>query len=577
MNILYGLYTADEGEIEIRGKKADIQEPNDAIGLGIGMVHQHFQLVPVFTVAENIVMGAEPTRPSFSTRTLGMAGGAAALLFLIGGFFALNNVLEWALAALAGGAAVAGILALVMVLGWLTRFGFRLYFPITALGGAALLAAGSLILGGTGQVPFFVFVALLFAAASFPAVRVITTAIYRRAAAARIRELSEQYGLAVDPDEVVENIPVGVQQRVEIIKTLYREAQILILDEPTAVLTPQETEELFEIMRSLTDQGKSIMFITHKLKEVMAIADRVIVLRDGRLVGETTPSETSLEELAEMMVGREVDLVVDKGPASPGEVVLEVDGLTAEDARGHPVVRGVDLFVRAGEILGVAGVQGNGQTELVEVLTGLHPATSGRVRILGQDVTNASPRRITELGVAHVPEDRQRDGLVMTFPIFDNVVLSTYYLEPYAEGPVIQFDEVYEYADRVVKEFDVRTPSIILPAQTLSGGNQQKLIVAREFSRPIKLMIAAQPTRGLDVGSIEYIHSQIIQKRDNGVAVLLVSVELDEIMALSDRIAVMYEGRIVGTADADKITREELGLMMAGARLEEEKGEVIGG
>ncbi len=576
MNILYGLYTPDEGEIEIRGNKADIQEPNDAIGLGIGMVHQHFQLVPVFTVAENIVMGAEPTRPSFSTRALGMAGGGAALVFLIGGFFALNNVLEWALAALAGGAAVAGILALVMVLGWLTRFGFRLYFPITALGGAALLAAGSLILGSTGQVLFLVFVALLFAAASFPAVRVITTAIYRRAAAARIRELSEQYGLAVDPDEVVENIPVGVQQRVEIIKTLYREAQILILDEPTAVLTPQETEELFEIMRSLTDQGKSIMFITHKLKEVMAIADRVIVLRDGRLVGETTPSETSLEELAEMMVGREVDLVVNKGPASPGEVVLEVDGLTAEDARGHPVVRGVDLFVRAGEILGVAGVQGNGQTELVEVLTGLHSATSGSVRILGQDVTNASPRRITELGVAHVPEDRQRDGLVMTFPIFDNVVLSTYYLEPYAEGPVIQFDEVYEYADRVVKEFDVRTPSIILPAQTLSGGNQQKLIVAREFSRPIKLMIAAQPTRGLDVGSIEYIHSQIIQKRDNGVAVLLVSVELDEIMALSDRIAVMYEGRIVGTVDADKITREELGLMMAGARLEEEKGEVIG-
>jgi len=418
--------------------------------------------------------------------------------------------------------------------------------------------------------------ALLFAAASYPALEVLTTAVYRRAAVRRIQELSEQYGLAVDPNALVENIPVGVQQRVEIIKTLYREAQILILDEPTAVLTPQETEELFEIMRSLTDQGKSIMFITHKLKEVMAIADRVIVLRDGRLVGETTPPETSLEALAEMMVGREVDLVVDKGPASPGEVVLEVQDLRAEDLRGHPVLRGVDLFVRAGEILGVAGVQGNGQTELVEVLTGLHPAASGSLRILGQDVTNASPRRITELGVAHVPEDRQQDGLVMTFPIFDNVVLSTYYLEPYAEGPVIQFEEVYEYADRVVEEFDVRTPSIILPAQTLSGGNQQKLIVAREFSRPIKLMIAAQPTRGLDVGSIEYIHSQIVQKRDNGVAVLLVSVELDEIMALSDRIVVMYEGKIVGTVDADKVTREELGLMMAGARLEEEMGEVTG-
>jgi len=272
-----------------------------------------------------------------------------------------------------------------------------------------------------------------------------------------------------------------------------------------------------------------------------------------------------------------VDLVVDKGPASPGEVVLEVEDLRAQDLRGYPVLRGVDLFARAGEILGVAGVQGNGQTELVEVLTGLHHAAGGSVRILGQDVTNAPPRRITELGVAHVPEDRQQDGLVMTFPIFDNVVLSTYYLEPYAEGPVVQFEEVYEYADRVVREFDVRTPSITLPAQTLSGGNQQKLIVAREFSRPIRLLIAAQPTRGLDVGSIEYIHRQLIKKRDDGVAVLLVSAELDEIMAVSDRIAVMFEGRMVGTVDADKVTREELGLMMAGARLEEEKEDAAGG
>ncbi|MGB9301026.1 MAG: ATP-binding cassette domain-containing protein, partial [Anaerolineae bacterium] len=313
------------------------------------------------------------------------------------------------------------------------------------------------------------------------------------------------------------------------------------------------------------------------LKEVMAISDRVIVLRDGRLVGERKPADTSLEELAEMMVGREVNLVVDKGPASPDEVVLEVTGLTGQDVRHQTVLRGIDLFVRAGEILGVAGVQGNGQTELVEVLTGLRPATGGVVRILGEDVTDATPRRITELGVAHVPEDRQQDGLVLTFPIFDNMVLSTYYLEPYAKGRVIQFEEVYEYADRAVEEFDVRTPSIILPAQTLSGGNQQKLIVAREFSRPIKLMIAAQPTRGLDVGSIEYIHRQIVRKRDSGVAVLLVSVELDEIMALSDRIAVMYEGRIVGTVDADKVSREELGLMMAGARVREEKGEVAVG
>jgi ABC-type uncharacterized transport system ATPase subunit len=569
MNILYGLYTPDEGEIEIRGQKVEIEDPNDAISHGIGMVHQHFQLVPVFTVAENIVVGTEPTMPSFSWRTLGLAGAAAAVLFFLGGIFALGNPAQWLLGAAVGGAAVAGLLALFLLLGRLTGLGFRFYFPTIALVSCAVLVASGLWRGALGQMLLFVLPAIIFSAASYPALRVVLTALDSTKAAQRIRELSDQYGLAVDPDAVVENIPVGVQQRVEILKTLYREADILILDEPTAVLTPQETEELFEIMRSLTDQGKSIIFITHKLKEVMAIADRVIVLRDGQLVGETTPAETTLEQLAQMMVGREVELVVEKGPASPGEVVLEVTGLTGLDARQQTVLRGVDLFVRAGEILGVAGVQGNGQTEMVEVLTGLRPATGGTVRILGEDVTNVTPRRITELGVAHVPEDRQRDGLVLTFPIFDNVVLSTYYLEPYAEGPVIQSEEVYEYADRVVKEFDVRTPSIILPAQTLSGGNQQKLIVAREFSRPIKLMIAAQPTRGLDVGSIEYIHRQIVRKRDSGVAVLLVSVELDEIMALSDRIAVMYEGRIVGTVDADKVTREELGLMMAGARVEE--------
>ncbi len=577
MNILYGLYEPDEGEIEVRGTKVEIEDPNDAIALGIGMLHQHFQLVPVFTVAENIVMGTEPTRPTFSWRTVGLASGAAALLFFVGGIFALDNVAQWLLGAAVGGAVVAGILALVMALGWLTKSGFRLYFPITAVGSCAVVIALALALGAIAQIPLFLLPALLFSAASYPALKVIVTALDRRTAARRIRDLSEQYSLAVDPEALVENIPVGVQQRVEIIKILYREAEILIFDEPTAVLTPQETEELFEIMRSLVAEEKSIMFITHKLKEIMAIADRVIVLRDGRVVGERRPEETTREELAEMMVGREVDLVVDKGPASPGDVVLEVSGLTADDMRGQLALRGVDLFVRSGEILGVAGVQGNGQTELVEVLTGLHPATNGSVRILGEDVTNAPPRRVTELGVAHVPEDRQRDGLVLAFPVFDNLVLSTYYLEPFAKGPVVQSEEVYDYAQRVVDEFDVRTPSIILPAQTLSGGNQQKLIVAREFSRPIKLLVAAQPTRGLDVGSVEYIHRQLVQKRDDGVAVLLVSAELDEIMALSDRIVVMYEGRIVGTVDADKVTREELGLMMAGARLEDEKGEVTVG
>jgi ABC-type uncharacterized transport system ATPase subunit len=576
MNILYGLYEPDEGEISIRGEEVEIEDPNDAIRLGIGMVHQHFQLVPVFTVAENIVMGTEPTRPSFSWRTVGVAGVAGAVLFLLGALFALSSPLQWLTGGVLGGATVAGLTVLLMLLGRLTRFGFRVYFPVTAVGAGAVLVIIALFTNATEWILPLILLTLVFSASSYPAVTVVMTSLDRRLAEKRIRELSEQYGLAVDPDAVVENIPVGVQQRVEILKILYREAEILILDEPTAVLTPQETEELFEIMESLVAEGKSIIFITHKLKEVMTVADRVVVLRDGRVVGETSPSRTSQEELAEMMVGREVDLVVDKGPASPHDVVLEVNNLTAEDARHQPALRGVDLFVRGGEILGVAGVQGNGQTELVEVLTGLRPATGGTVRVLGEDVTNASPRRITELGVAHVPEDRQRDGLVLSFPVYDNLVLSTYYLPPFAEGPAVQFDQVYDYAEKVVEEFDVRTPSIALPAQNLSGGNQQKLIVAREFSRPIRLLVAAQPTRGLDVGSIEYIHRQLIKKRDDGVAVLLVSAELDEIMAVSDRIAVMYEGRIVGTVDADKVTREELGLMMAGARLEEEKGEVAG-
>jgi ABC-type uncharacterized transport system ATPase subunit len=578
MNILYGLYTQDEGEIEVRGTPVEIRDPNDAIRLGIGMVHQHFQLVPVFTVAENIVMGTEPTRFSFSWKALGLVGGVAALLFFLGGIFAFDSVGQWLLAALAGGAATVALYGLLILLGFLSRrLRFRLYFPLVAAVSVALLVVLAFVLDAVSRLPLLVVFALLFAAASYPAMQVVATALDHYVAGRRIRALSEQYGLEVDPDAPIEDLPVGVQQRVEIIKTLYREAQILILDEPTAVLTPQETEDLFRIMRGLVAQGKSIMFISHKLKEVMAIADRIIVLRNGRVTGQTTPAEASEEKLAEMMVGREVALVVEKGPASPGEVVLEVTGLMAEDQRHNLAVRGLDLFVRAGEVLGVAGVQGNGQTELVEALTGLRPALGGSVRIAGQDVTNASPRRITELGVAHIPEDRQEDGLVLSFPVADNLMLCDYYEPAFARGPEIQFDRLHEYAEQVVAEFDVRTPSIAIPAQNLSGGNQQKVIVAREFSRPIKLLIAAQPTRGLDVGSIEYIHRRLIQKRDEGVGVLLVSVELDEIMALSDRIAVMYEGRIVDTVDADKVTREELGLLMAGARLnEEKKGVTVG-
>jgi len=465
MNILYGLYTPDEGEVLIRGQRVEIHEPNDAIGQGIGMVHQHFMLVPVLTVTENVMLGVESVR---------------------GGVF-----------------------------------------------------------------------------------------LDRAAAARRINRISEQYGLEVDPEAYIKALPVGVQQRVEIIKLLYREADILILDEPTAVLTPQEVEELFKIIRSLVEQGKSVIFITHKLKEVMAIADRITVLRNGRVVGTTTPAETTEEQLAAMMVGREVLLQVEKGPARPGETVLEVEGLKVMDDRGNLAVRGVSFQIRAGEVLGVAGVQGNGQTELVQALTGLRPVLEGRVRILGADVTGASPRQVLEQRVAHVPEDRQRDGLVLSFPVADNLVLNTYYMPPFARLGMLDQETILATAEQRVREFDVRTPSVMTPVSSLSGGNQQKVIVAREFSRPIRLLVAAQPTRGLDVGSIEYIHRRIIEKRDEGCAVLLVSPELDEVMGLSDRIAVMYEGEIVDILSAEEVTKEEIGLLMAGVRRKEATGAIV--
>ena len=458
MNVLYGLYTPDEGEIIIRGEKVEIHDPNDAIRQGIGMVHQHFMLVPVFTVTENVMLGVESIK------------------------------------------------------------------------GAVFLD--------------------------------------RDTAAGRIREISSRFGLEVDPDALVEDLSVGVQQRVEIIKVLYREANILILDEPTAVLTPQEAEELFKIIRSLVAQGKSVIFITHKLKEVLAIADRITVLREGRVVGSTTPRETTEAALANMMVGREVILKVDKEPAQPGEPVLDVQYLCVRDDRGALAVDGVSLQVRAGEVLGIAGVQGNGQTELVEALTGLRPAESGQVTVLGQDTTHATPRAITEIGTAHVPEDRQRDGLILSFPVEDNLVMNTYYVPPFARGIILQQEEIEQAAQERVELFDVRTPSIFVPASNLSGGNQQKVIVAREFSRPIKLLIASQPTRGLDVGSIEYIHSRIVEKRDEGCGVLLVSPELDEIISLSDRIGVMYKGQILAILPAQEATKERLGLLMAGVREE---------
>jgi simple sugar transport system ATP-binding protein len=386
----------------------------------------------------------------------------------------------------------------------------------------------------------------------------------RKKAAERIREISKAHGLTVDPDAYIKDLPVGVQQRVEIIKLLFRNADILILDEPTAVLTPQETDTFFEVMRSLVKQGKSIIFITHKLREVMAFADRITVLRLGRVVGTTIPSETTEAQLATMMVGRHVSLVVEKTAPHPGEVILNVEHLDVLDDRLNLAVDNVSFDVRAGEVVGIAGVQGNGQTELIEALTGLRPIIGGKITIEGQDTTSASPRRITELGVAHIPEDRQVDGLVLDFPVASNLVLSTYYKAPFARRLEVQDDIVDKEAAELVKEFDVRTPSTSVPVGALSGGNQQKVIVAREFSRPTRLVIASQPTRGLDVGSIEYIDDNLIKKRDQGTAVLVVSSELDEVLALSDRIAVMYRGSIVAVIDADAATKEYLGLLMAG-------------
>ncbi|GAC1637345.1 MAG: ABC transporter ATP-binding protein [Herpetosiphon sp.] len=392
--------------------------------------------------------------------------------------------------------------------------------------------------------------------------------VSRKEAHRQIGALSQSYGLAVPPDELVGSLPVGVQQRVEILKALYRRARILILDEPTAVLTPQEAEDLFRVMRSLAHDGHSIIFISHKLKEVLAVADTITVLRRGAVVGTVRPAEASERSLAAMMVGRNVELQVQKGPAVPGEVVLDIQDLLVHDDRGQIAVEQLTLQLRAGEILGIAGVQGNGQTELVEAINGLRPVDGGAVHFMGA-LLPENPRAITEQGVAYIPEDRKATGLVLSYPVVDNLVLSSYYRSPFAHGMVIDDGEMAKHAQKLVQAFDVRVPSVWTEAGTLSGGNQQKVIVAREFSRPIKLLVASQPTRGIDVGSIEFIHRMIVAQRDQGVAVLLVSAELDEILALSDRIAVMFQGRIVGMMPTDQATREQLGLLMAGSREEQ--------
>ena len=508
MNMIYGLYHPTEGEILVSGQPTRMESPKEAIAKGIGMVHQHFMLIPVMSVTENIMLGLGETR-GFNVK--------------------IPKTLRSALLV---------VLVIVFLLFIYVFFQAKIYW-------AALLILTILLLGSLVLLP-------------------LLRRMNQINVAKRIRELSESYNLAVDPDDIIKDISVGIQQRVEIIKALYRNADILILDEPTAVLTPQETEEFFVTIRNLQDQGTSIIFISHKLKEVLAIADRITVLRDGRNVGTVLPEEATEASLAEMMVGRTVILQVDKSEAHPGVAVLEVKDLRVEDERGQIAVNGVSLEVRAGEILGVAGVQGNGQRELVEGLTGLRPIVSGEVRIDNQESTHLPPRKISEIGVAHIPEDREKHGLVMGYSVADNLVLNRYYQAPYARGPVLDHNQIATNGQELVEKFDVRTPSVETLAGSLSGGNKQKVIVAREFSRPVKLLIANQPTRGIDVGSIEFIHNQIVDQRDSGSAVLLVSAELDEILSLADRVAVMFDGRIIRTMPIEEATREKVGLLMAG-------------
>ena len=506
MNIMYGLYSATEGEILVDGQVQDFQGPSDAIAAGIGMVHQHFMLVPVLSVAENVVLGVEPLKKKRTPWVfLGLV--AAALVVLATKLFGLFGVEE-------------GIEFGVVVL-------------LAAFAGTAwALHKDSLDIDESRR---------------------------------EVREISARYGLEVDPDALIEDLPVGLQQRVEIIKVLFREAEIIIFDEPTAVLTPQEVQEFFAIMRSLQAAGKGVVFITHKLNEITEVCDRIAVLRRGKVVGETTPAETSAQQLAEMMVGRPVDLQVSKAPAKPGDVVLEVQGLTVEDDRGQTAVKDVSFQVRSGEIVGIAGIQGNGQTELVEAITGLRTGVSGTTLLNGEDISHGTPRSIHDAGVAHVPEDRQRMGLVLPFTLTENVVLNTYHLAPFSNGVVMDWPASQKVAEELIEQYDVRTPSAVVAASNLSGGNQQKVIVAREFSRNAPLVVASQPTRGIDVGSIEYIHERIVEQRDNGAAILIVSTELDEIMALSDRILVMYEGQIVAETTPSETTTTDLGLWMAGA------------
>ncbi|MBD1373647.1 ABC transporter ATP-binding protein [Hazenella sp. IB182357] len=459
MNVLFGLYQPEEGEIRINEKKVMITGPTMANELGIGMVHQHFMLVQPFTVTENIILGDERSK---------------------GGILDIKQ------------------------------------------------------------------------------------------AEKEIQKLSDQYGLKVDPSAKISDISVGMQQRVEILKTLYRGAETLIFDEPTAVLTPQEIDELISIMKNLVKEGKTIIFITHKLKEIMRTCDRVTVIRRGKVIDTVDVAGNDENTLASLMVGRKVSFSIDKEDAETGETILDIQNLVMEKGNGVKVINGLNMEVKAGEIVGLAGVDGNGQSELIEAITGLQSIKSGHIKLNKQDIANQRPRKITESGVGHIPEDRQKRGLVLDFTVSENMVLQTYYQPPFTKGMSIQFNEIDQFAKRLIEEYDVRTPSIDTPIRALSGGNQQKAIIAREVDREPTLLIAAQPTRGLDVGAIEFIHRKLVEQRDNGKAVLLVSLELDEILKLSDRIAVIYEGVIVGWVDPQNATEEELGLLMAGSALEKE-------
>ena len=453
MNVLYGLARPDEGQILLDGAEVHLTGPSDAIARGISMVHQHFMLIPVLTVAENIVLGEESTTRAFF--------------------------------------------------------------------------------------------------------------LDRNEAHRRIIDLGRRFGFELDPEAKVGSLSVGWQQRVEILKALYRDAKILVLDEPTAVLTPQETEEIFEVLRRLAAEGHSIVFISHKLYEVLEIADRITVIRRGKVVGERVPAETNEEDLAELMVGREVSLTVDRGESHPADPVVRVEGLVVRDDRGQEVVHGIDLEVRAGEILGIAGVAGNGQDELVEAIVGLRKPIAGTVTLDGQEITGKGSRAIYETGVAYVPADRHRFGLVLSFSIADNLVLTSYHRPPYSRGLLRNDAAIRQTAEERIKAFDIRTTSADAKAATLSGGNQQKVVIAREFARDLRLLVLDQPTRGLDVGSIEFIHRQTIAKRDVGTAILLVSAELDEILELSDRIAVIYRGRLVAVRDGRTADKNEIGILMA--------------